>query len=360
MDGINDFKFTPFDFSSDFTPGENQIMDEILMQPFETFITNGLPDINYMSLSPSVLHPINTSDDAVERICNLFPLMDTSESETIIGNGNVIMSWTNVMDSNPSPVPNYQMNGIGNDIIEELPNEPEQPSYQELETFDVPQLYDNLQITFGLNHLKEIDTNLNYPALKMECDQSDNACNQSSPVPIPHEYEWKTFLMPIQCDASYTSSVQEIQAKLKARPDIVMSIIKQRTQQDKANETKILLVAPPKRTKQPSTRYLSVGEQLKQIENEDIVVPRICGITKPRARKTPIRLDSVEETKAHLLRMLGTVCYDMISGRLVEKKAESIVPEACANDESMHLVGIQFGEMRTRRRSTRRAKQTNV
>lgn len=369
MDGLNNFKFAPFNFDTDFTAAENRIIDELLMQPYDTF-TNGfvmadnhdLSDMNYMPLSPSVLNPINSSDNGVETICNLFPSMDTSASEAITGNGDMIMSWTNVMEPNPSPEPNYPIDITENDIIEDLTNEPEQPSYQELQTFDVPQLYDNLQTTFGLNHLKEIDTNLNYPALKMECDQGGNANNQSSPGTerLPREIEWKTFLMPIRCDASCTGSVQEIQAKLKARPDIVMQIVKQRTQEAKTNETKILLVASPKQTKKPSMRYLSVGEQLKQIENEEINVPRFRYVVKQQARKTPVKLDTVEGTQEHLLRVLGTHCYDMIDGRLVKRKVEPNTSIACAKKEMKQLVEIQFKDMRTRRRSTRRTKQTNV
>lgn len=363
MDEINNWRIAPFDFNSDFTAAENHIINGILMQPFETFVSNGFPDIDLDALlNPNVLNLNDSSSDGGNR--NVMPVIDRPDSETITGNGDVIMSWTNVMESEPMPPSNYHFDAIENDIIEDLSNEPEPPSYQELETFDVPKLYDNLQSTFGLNHLKEIDTNLNYPALKVECDQSDSINHPSSPAIIPHEYKWKTFLMPIQCDMPQTSSIQEIRAKLQERPDIVFSIIRMRTQHDQANETKILLVAPPKQTKRPSKRYIPVSEQLARIGDERILVPCIDSVKKPRVRKTPVKLNSPEETQAQVIFALGPADYDVINERSVEQKIAmkapkmyAVAPKARAK-ETKKLVEIQFGDIRTRRRSTRQPKQT--
>lgn len=373
MDGPDDFKF-PFDFDSEFSAAENQIMNDILMQPFDPFAGIGfsfadqydLADMHFMPLSPNdgQLSQLNSSSSqiGVEPIDSSCAASEPSPADTITGNADMLMSWTNVLEPNSTThsselPPNYYEQLI----VEEHTNDgmpSETASYQTLETVDVPQLYDKVESTFGLERLKEIDTKLNYPALKSECDANGDA--DQSPATAVHETKWKTFLLPIKCDANGAESVHRIQQKFKERPDIVMSIIRQRGQRATSNETKILLVAPPKQTKQPSTQYLSVDEQLQRLETEEIVVPVIDRTMKPRKRKSPVKLDTVEVARENILRMLGTDCYDLVNGHIVKRKAAPAPPKMDCADESNRLVELKFGDIckNARRRSARHAEKT--
>lgn len=362
MDGTNDFKFA-FDFENEFSPVENQIINDILMQPMDTFDQFDLPDMNFLSLSPSdgQFNQFDSSNvtNGVEPIDNMYTATEPLQTDTITGNGDMVMSWTNVMEPSSSTQSELPSNYYECLISEDHSNDAETASYQNLETFDVPQLFDNMQTTFGLSQLKEIDAKLNYSALKMECDASDNS--DQGPLVVPHEIKWKTFLMPIKCDANGANSVQQLQQKFKEHPDIVMSIIKQRTQQAKSNETKILLVAPPKKTKQPSKRYASVDEQLRRLDSEEIVVPQIDAAHKPCKRKSAVKLDAADDTEIRLLRVLGTDCYNVINGRLVKCKIVPASPKSDASaDDANRTVEIEFGDIcqNSRRRSLRRNKQT--
>lgn len=373
MDENVDYNFA-FDFENDFTAAENQIITEVLMEPFGVFGSDDLgldsyilPDVDYMPLNNGV----DALNDAVEMISNIFPTMDTAlpsdssfQTEPITGNANMIMSYANLLEPTQSmkiEMPTYA--DAESMIIEDEYNEniitEEETSYQNLETVDVPQLYDNLQSTFGLKHLKDINEKLSYPALKAECVQ-DPVTNENE-SPIAPEIRWKTYLMPLNRSGSDTESVHQIEQKLRQRPDIVMSIVKRHTHPSKSNEKKIVLVAPPKKTKQPLTEHISVDVKLKENDfNHRVILPRIDISAVRRRRKVPVVLDSPEKTKSHVLRLLGTDCFNLDNGRLIKCKIVPAKDKSNKVDENQRMVEVRFSDihqMNIRRRSTRRTKQ---
>lgn len=362
--------YFPFDFASDFTAAENQIINEVLMEPFDGFGGDDLglnsyilPDVDYMSLSNT-----SASNDAVEMLSNLFPTMDAAlmpvpslQSETITGDANMIMSYANLsqpIQSMKTELPTYE--DAESIIMEDKYDKnfvEEETSYQNLETFDVPQLYDNLQSTFGLKHLKDIDEKLSYPALKVECDQ-DPVTNENE-LPLAPEVKWKTYLMPLNYGGADVESVHQIQQKLRQRPNITMSIVKRHV--NKSNEKKILMVAPPKKTKKPLTEYIPVDVKLKENHfDHRILLPRIDKSAIRRKRKAPVVLDSPEVTKSHVLRLLGTGCFNMDNGRVIKCKIVPAKDKSNKTDENKRMVEVQFSDihqMNVRRRSTRQSKQ---
>lgn len=296
-----------FDFQHDFTDDENRVIDDILANPgessglfraqppFDENRTGSSSFFDYLcndsgstndaallehNLSNSQMVTFNSDSNQCEthEVVN-FP----AESEGMTDIQNVNFDWTTFLDESPTQenVPE-QPTSIVPPADEPVQNDSIDSSnmicdngfvYQELKTFDVPEMYANLDQTFGLVDLRKINESMDYSVFENEqqVDQNDSNIGNSSAAPLLKQ---KLFLLPLHLNQSGCDSLLQVATKLHNHPFILNSMMN-KCDDKEANKTQILLPSRPKQIKQKSERYLPVNEQLERINAEVIVLPSI-------------------------------------------------------------------------------------
>lgn len=367
---LNEIDFNlKFDFNNDFTTAENHVIDELLLESFDSTYGNevsvdenplnslanfNLSCDNLMDEMNVFMDNHSNSSNAATDNFPYFPQQSEDENQMnampIIGNGNLMMSWMNCVYQPESIKNDLQMKnadaiGVSNDNV--------CSTYQELETFDIPKLYSDLETVYGLKDLRDIDAYLNYSSLTPECSNEKQFIFDESNATKKR----KIFLLPIHCDNSETESVKHLGEKLKSRTDILHSIMNRLNDNSisKYKETKILLIASPKQKLQKSERYLSVEQQLNRIENKNVDLPRIKNsIPLQRKRKQSIKCDSSENVNAHVHSLFNKRSSNIICGRIIglhssSKENQQVLAGNNATENKNGSIEVSFADIRCRR-----------
>lgn len=331
----NDYTLFEFDYQNDFTDGEHRIINDMLGIPVESaklFETDASFDASRTSSSSFFDYLCNDTGSAgdVAALDNL-PENQLKPFESGLNqvghevNGYVTESenlnvatvdqdanfdWTTFLDKSPvqdnvieeSPSPTL---GVASESVQ---NELENVIcdngfvYQELKTLDVPQMYANLDQTFGLMDLKKIDENMDYSSLPTEhqtCQEDRNIINNNAPT-----MKQKLFLLPMQLNQSGTDSLYKVSRKLKNNPFALNSMLNQCSGTE--SKIKLLLPSRPKRIKQKSERYLTVNEQLERIHTKEIILPSIAPKMQREKRKEAPKLDKEKVPVAYAFEVVLT------------------------------------------------------
>lgn len=331
-----------FDFQQDFTPNENRVIDDILTNPIE-FDMNSSSFSEYFGRNSATANDVAAT--AMEPSQPMEPQLQHQQM-TPFGNGacqngfhqpnfpttsyqldasvaeqnvdGIDFDWTTFLDDKATVQPDTVVNEPSTEAIDQQ-NRPEQDGlqdssnvinengfvYQELNTLDIPQIYGNLDRTFGLNDLRKLDECLDYESLSVakhsnqqnnnddDDDDEYDGGDSADDTLIGHVngplQQKKVFLMPLQLDLASTESLNNVAAKLKKHPLIVNSMLNQCGRTKKSD--KIVLSSRPKHVKQQSERYLSVRERLERIASMDFAVPMIPPSNERRQRKQPLKID---------------------------------------------------------------------
>lgn len=347
---MSDFNLNfEFDFQHDFTDGENCVIDDILANPVESaslFKTEAFMESQTSSSSffdylcndsgctsdvaafdPLANNQLNqSSNTSLNRMTHEIENFQ-AESDGIIAQ-NVNFDWTTFLDnsssqeniiSDVSPItPDYSVNQsefidsrnviCDNGFV-----------YEELKTLDVPQMYTNLDQTFGLMDLKTIDKSLDYSALGNEHQSGQNERNfVNSNASLVKQ---KIFLMPLNLNQSGRESLLQVATKLKNRPFILNSMLNQCD--EKVSQSKILLPSRPKQIKHKSKRYLTVNEQLEEINTKEIVLPMIKLNRQRKKRKEMPKIDMEKVPVAYAVQVVVTKIFDGSLNRKNNMKTSS-------------------------------------
>lgn len=329
---LGDFNLNfEFDFQHDFTDGENRVIDDLLANPVDTtglfeaeppfdgnqtnsssffdYLYNGSAttiDINSLeNLSKNQMVQFN--GDQVSREVDSYPI----QPDGMVAEQNLNFDWTTFLDESSNQ---------GNVIVETPSSVPEESMqydtvvdsdnvirdngfvYQELKTLDVPQMYTNLDESFGLMDLKTIDENMDYSVLAndTQSDQNDqNVVNSNAP-----SMKQKLFFLPMQLNQKGTESLLQVATKVKNNPLLLNSMINKCT--DRETNIKILLPSPPKQIKTKSERYLTVNEQLEQIQTKEIILPSVERKQRQKKRKQAPKLDQEKVSVAYAVEVVLT------------------------------------------------------
>lgn len=332
---LNDFNLNfEFDFQHDFTDGENRVIDDLLANTVDTtglFETEPPPfdgnrtcsssffdylyndsastiDVNSLeNLSKSQLVPFNGDLNQVSREVDSYPI----QPDGMVAEQNVNFDWTTFLDESSNQ---------GNAIVEAASSVTEESMqidtigdsgnvirdngfvYQELKTLDVPQMYTNLDESFGLMDLKTIDDNMDYTALAndTQSDQNDQNIVNSNATSMKQ----KLFFLPMQLNQKGTESLLQVATKVKNDPLILNSMINKCTERE--SNMKILLPSHPKQIRMKSERYLTVNEQLEQIQTKEIVLPSIEKKQRQKKRKQAPKLDQEKVSVAYAVEIVLT------------------------------------------------------
>lgn len=317
---LPDFSFE-FDFQSDFTEGENCVIDELLANPIEStdlfdtstaYQTNPASsssffdylcnnsntianEISLGNLSTSQLVPYDSGFSQVQYEIDSFANnssgMVSGAADTATENMN--FDWTKFLDESSAD---------GNSIEAPLQSQPEQIEghvddssgmicdngcvYQELKTLDIPQMYSDLDQTFDLTGLKERSQCIDYSVLAKENEPNRIVQNNENHSSLTNS---KVFLLPFQMNAASTQSLYQMATKLKDNPMMLDSMIRQCA--NKNQNPKILIPSRPKQVKPKTKRYLTVDEQLKEINTKKIVLPSIGRKLQRQSRKQKPQID---------------------------------------------------------------------
>lgn len=314
-----------FDFQHDFTANENQVIDELLTHPtdFDGMQENGSPRFAFMCEGSSAFNDLMTITEQLPQ-----PQQQTISNETDfyqqnfptessfanpceiesaangVENGDELdFDWTTFLDDKAS-IQSETVNGQSTNATTDQQNQTEQDGqldssnalddndcvYQELNTLDIPQIYDSLDKAFGLNDLKKMDAYVDYASLSMAEDASqddhDIALDHTNGL-LPKK---KVFLVPMELNAESTESLQNVATKLKTHPSILDSMLNQCGNTNKTK--KIELSDDPKQIKKQSELCLSIRERLERIAIKEITVATIQPNTQRRHRKQIIEIDS--------------------------------------------------------------------
>lgn len=308
-----------FDFQNEFTPTENRVIDEILSSSlesanlfdtdsqFEGSHTDSSSFFDYLchdagptvdmgaldELSKSQLVPFNNGSNQMEYSAHNYSC-GLQGMGTVDLNQEINFDWTTFLDQpqDESSVVDKKSTEIipSVDSIQSDSNQADDVIcdngfvYQELKTLDVPQMYANLDQTFRLTDLKQIDQRLDYSSL---ANQRQMDCELKSMKTMKR----KLFLMPMQLNQQGTESLRNVATKLESRPLALNSMLNRCDNDD--STLKIVLPSRPRQIKQKSERYLTINEQLQEIYTKEIVLPPIQpNVHKiQRKRKEPLKFD---------------------------------------------------------------------
>lgn len=336
---LSDFSLNfEFDFQHDFTDNENRVIDDILSNPvesvglfetdtsfgdrrtssssfFDYLCNDSTPTIDVASLenlSKSQLVPYNGNQVNHEEIN--YPAQPDGTAEQ-----NVNFDWTTFLDesSNQANV----IEDVSSSVPEQsMPNEFSDAGnvicdngfvYQELKTLDVPQMYTNLDETFGLMDLKAVDESMDYSALvnDLKSDQNDQNTVNSNATSMKQ----KLFFLPMQLDQMGTEALLHVATKLKNHPFTLNSMLNKCIERN--IQTKILIPKRPKQIKQKSDQYLTVNEQLEKIHTKEIVLPTIQPKPEQRKRKEVPKVDKEKVPVAY--------AFEVVLTNIMETRASS-------------------------------------
>lgn len=310
---FNDFTFE-FDFQHDFTDGENRVIDDILANSVETvglFEADTTFDGSRPRASSFFDYLYNDSGSAIDVTSlenQLVPFNGEQvhhgvesypmQPERIVAEQNVNFDWTTFLDESPGQ-PNVTVEAPSSVPQESIPNEIIDAGnvicdngfvYQELKTLDVPQMYSKLDETFGLMDLKAVDESMDYSALvnTLQSDQNDQNAVNSNATSMKQKSQQKLFFLPMQLNQTGTESLYQVATKMKNRPFILNSMLSKCT--DREAKAKILISSAPKQVKTKSEQYLTVNEQLQQIQTKEIILPSIKAKPKHNKRKEALKM----------------------------------------------------------------------
>lgn len=323
MENFNLSDFTmdfEFDFQHDFTANENQVIDDILKHATEFDVVQENPSscFEYFCENSGAVNGLaRTTEQLLQSQQQVFPLENavnetgfyqhnfptastfsnpyqiesTVDEENVVGTN---FDWTTFLEDKPSiqsDTVNWQSvnqtidqkNRTDQDNLFDSSNE-NGFIYQELNTLDIPKIYDNLGKAFGLDDLKKLDACLDYSSLSMvkhgQLDHDDHARRNGL---FPKK---KVFLMPMELNAESNESLQNVATTLKKHPFVLNSML---NQCDNTKRTeKIELSNGPKQIKQQCERYLSVREGLERIAIKEITIPMIQSSSERRRQRKQI------------------------------------------------------------------------
>lgn len=327
-----------FDFQNEFSADENRVIDAILSSSLEAASLFGETDSQLQeshtdssSFFDYLCNDVSTNDvNSLDQLSNSqLVTFNTNSNETDYNVQNYNYSCgSQGMDAGDL---NQQMNfdwttflhqpQAANSIIDEKPTQiiaPIDPFpsdstqtndvvrdngfvYQELKTLDVPQMYANLDQTFGLTDLKQIDQHLDYSVLANQ-RQTDFKLQSMKTM------KRKLFLMPMELSSQGTDSLRNIATKLESHP-LALNSMFNRCENDYST-LKVVLPSRPRQIKEKSERYLTINEQLKQIYTEEIVLP-ILKPNEQRKRKEAPKIDQMKKVPIeHAVQVVLTDIYE--------------------------------------------------
>lgn len=372
-----------FDFQNEFTASENRVIDAILSSSleetnlFETDTQFEESQTNSSSLFDYLCNDVTADDiSALDQISNTqFVPFNNDSNQTdytvqnyssgsqdmnAVGlNQQMTFDWTtfldqsqvanNAVDEKPTPqsVPVESVQSDSNQTIDVVRDNGF--VYQELKTLDVPQMYANLDQTFGLTDLKQIDQHLDYSSL---ANQRQTDCDFKSMKTMKR----KLFLMPMELNQQGTESVNNIATKLEERPLALNSMLNRCGNDD--STLKVVLPGRPRQIKQKSKRYLTINEQLQQIKTKEIVLPSI----KPkiqRRRKQPPKMDTEKVPIEYAVQVILTDIFKSnvdVSNSGINAKRPTGSRKSTNSKSSKRVTGEATSKPKPSRRSSKKSK----
>lgn len=331
-----------FDFQHDFTDNENQVIEDILTNPIESselfetgesfgdthshqssffdYLCNDSRPVNDIAaldhLSRSQLLPFecNVDHQAADKQHSF--ANGSNGPEVSSADQNVNFDWTTFLDQSPAQscsaeeAPSaHQRDDNASNALVNTNNDMIRDNgfiYQELKTLDVPQMYANLDQTFGLIDLKKIDESMDYSSLTYDNETCRDHRNNMLDLNQTALSKKKVFVMPLQSHPAAVESSRKVGLKLKSHPMILTKMLSQCANQQ--SEKKVLFPCRPKQIKSKSQRYLTIDEQLRLINTKEIVLPMNGPNSQSQKRKGNLKMDKAKvPAKNNLEEMLANI-----------------------------------------------------
>lgn len=283
-----------FDFHTDFTITENQIIKELLAET-----PTGLGSQEHSPFFDYGFCMDTTANNALEPRNQFVPFNETNShqvlaAEDALVNQNDNFDWTAFLEESPATD-----NSTEPIVVDESSNDSYFDAdsvncdngfvYEELKTLDVAQMYSNLEDTFGLTQFNEMFEHMDYSVLADSKSHSNGVASNGSDMIFSKQ---KVFLVPFGMNATATESLDRVAKQLEKYPWVQKSMLHRSNGFQKSNE--ILLPKPPKQTKKKSEKYLTVDEQLERIDTKEIILPMISWNKSPRKRKQTPKCDGAK------------------------------------------------------------------
>lgn len=313
---LSDNSLFAFDFRNDFTDGEQRVMDEILINleesanfyegdtEFDANRTSSSSLLDYLCndsgstadvttlehLSNNQLMPFGRDLNQVGHENNAF-VTEQENFNAVSVDQEANFDWTTFLDKSPAQtniveeISTSLSDYASNSTVVDPAIRYNGRVYEELKTLDVPQMYANLDQTFDLKNLKKIDESMNYSSLPIDqrCHEDWNILNNNAP-----QMNQKMFLLPMQLNESGIKSLQQVDKKLKNDPHALNFLAQQC---DKDSRMKVYLPQRPCQTERKSEKYLTVNEQLEQVQTKEIILPSIEQKNQRKKRKEAPKID---------------------------------------------------------------------
>lgn len=298
---LDDFDLN-FDFNRDFDRDENQIINEILNEPLQfgpstsdfdpstavSFLGNetnySIENFNDSFSGFSNLDPVNFSTDFYSSFqLNVENPSSTAVAETYQISSDAIESfdWSAFLQKSPHHEVIVEENEMPVDIRNPIEMENQSDDvivYEELQDLNVVQMYNNVKSKFELMELKSIDEDIDYDDLLKRTIDARAICNRKN------EKQQRIFFLPTNYPVDEKSDA--LMNKLQNDPSIADSLLKQQSNATANNSNQIVIKRQPKQIKQKSTKFLTITEQLAQIDRKEFDLVNIEKVQVKHLRKS--------------------------------------------------------------------------